>query len=134
MPPRKRRIDEIATLREPAFSAEASEHMREGIDLFNAGRYWHAHEAWENAWLTMPNDASGDAEIILRGLIQLAAALHLVGERRLDGAASNLGKAREKLVLAPACFMGIAIAPLIPFIDQQRDRLDRVLPCSIDRC
>jgi uncharacterized protein len=132
MAPRKRRIDEIQSLREPVLSDAARAGFEEGIVLFNAGRYWHAHEEWEQAWLTMPDDASGDAEIILRGLIQLAAAQHLVGLGRLDGAASNLRKASEKLALAPSRFMGIAIAPLVTFIAQQAERLDPALACTIE--
>ena len=120
-------------LREPALSDAARACSDEGIVLFNTGRYWRAHEEWERAWLTMPNDAAGDAEIILRGLIQLTAALHLIGAGRLDGAASNLRKAREKLALAPDGFMGIAIPPLVEFIDRQREDLPHLLPCTIDR-
>lgn len=127
MPPRKRTTGEIHNLREPILTSGQRAHLLEGIELFNTGKYWHAHEAWEHAWLAMPDDAGGDAEIILRGLIQLAAAQHLVNERRLDGAASNLRKSREKLVLAPPEFMGIAITPLVAFIDAQAPRLDPAL-------
>lgn len=131
MAPRKRRIEEIGALSEPALTEVQREHLREGVELFNAGRYWHAHEAWEQAWLAMPEGPAGDAEIILRGLIQLAAAQHLLGDGRRDGAASNLRKAHEKLALAPSRYMGIEVAPLLRFIQDQRERLDPEARCEI---
>jgi len=107
MAPRKRQIDEIGALLEPELSAQQRAALDEGMELYDAGHYWHAHEAWERAWLEMPDDERGDAEILLRGMIQLAAALHLKSVGRIEGATSNLRKAREKLALAPAHFMGI---------------------------
>lgn len=120
MPPRKRTIEEIHSLAEPRLSTQGREHLREGIDLFNTGRYWHAHEAWEHAWLELPEGPDGDGEIVLRGLIQLTAALHLQSVGRLDGAASNLRKAREKLALAPARYMDIDFMALREFSDNWR--------------
>jgi len=79
----------------------------------------------------MPDDATGDAEIILRGLIQLAAAQHLIRKGRMEGAASNLRKAREKLALAPPRFMGIEITPLLRFIEVQGERMDPEMRCEI---
>ncbi|MEP7220285.1 MAG: DUF309 domain-containing protein, partial [Bacteroidota bacterium] len=79
MAPRKRTIEAIATLAEPVLSDQQRGDVDEGRLLFNAGNYWHAHESWERVWLAMGNDVGDDAEIILRGLIQLAAALHLSG-------------------------------------------------------
>lgn len=110
--PRKRRIDEIVDLREPDLSPSGREHLRRGVLLFNNGSYWHAHEEWESAWLMMPEGEGGDAEIILRGLIQLAAALHLEEIGRKDGAAGNFRKSEEKLALAPEQFMGLDLAAL----------------------
>src|SRR5262249_8174574 len=44
-----------------------------GIDLFNNGYWWEAHEAWESVWLTtQKHDLEGQ---FLQGLIQFSAAL-----------------------------------------------------------
>lgn len=44
-----------------------------GIDLFNGGFWWEAHEAWETVWMTTPKtDLTGQ---FLQGLIQFSAAL-----------------------------------------------------------
>lgn len=40
--------------------------------LFNAGQWWHAHEAWEAEW----RHAAGERRAFLQALILLAAALH----------------------------------------------------------
>jgi uncharacterized protein len=50
----------------------ASDHLEAGRVLFNAGRYFEAHEVWEEAWLS----ANGEPRRLLQGLIQLAAAFH----------------------------------------------------------
>jgi hypothetical protein len=43
--------------------------IRKGVELFSAGRFWEAHEAWEAAWLV----EDGDVRKMLQGLIQVAA-------------------------------------------------------------
>lgn len=44
-----------------------------GVDLFNHGYWWEAHEAWERCWLTTKKfDLPGQ---FLQGLIQFSAAL-----------------------------------------------------------
>lgn len=46
--------------------------LAEGVRLFDAGEYWHAHEAWEDAWRA---DDAPDRDYH-KGLIQLAAACY----------------------------------------------------------
>lgn len=116
---------------EPALDAGRARQFREGIELFNAGEHWHAHESWEHVWLGMSDRSEDDGEIVIRGLIQLAAALHLLRIGRLDGAASNFGKAYEKLCLAPPEFLGIETTSLRDFAGQQRRDLDPTLRCTI---
>jgi hypothetical protein len=43
-----------------------------GIDLFNYGFYWEAHEAWEGLWVACGR--RGETATYLRALINLAAA------------------------------------------------------------
>ncbi|WP_166820190.1 DUF309 domain-containing protein [Thalassoroseus pseudoceratinae] len=43
-----------------------------GIDLFNLGYYWEAHEAWECLWIACGRH--GHRATLLKGLIKLAAA------------------------------------------------------------
>lgn len=46
--------------------------FRWGVDLFNHGYYWEAHEAWEPLWRAA--EPRGSRRHILKGLILLAAA------------------------------------------------------------
>jgi hypothetical protein len=64
-----------------------------GIDLFNHGFYWEAHESWEGLW-----HVAGRRGVIadfLKALIKLAAAgvKHLEGMPR--GTCSHAGRAAE---------------------------------------
>jgi uncharacterized protein len=44
--------------------------LAEGVALFNQGRFWEAHEAWETAWIP---DRHGPDRGFYKGLIQIAA-------------------------------------------------------------
>jgi hypothetical protein len=50
----------------------ASESYLRGLDLFNHGYYWEAHEAWEGLWHAAGRE--GTTAEFLKGLIKLAAA------------------------------------------------------------
>jgi uncharacterized protein len=43
-----------------------------GIDLFNHGYFWEAHEIWEGPWRAAPEGS--DRRLFLKALIRLAAA------------------------------------------------------------
>jgi hypothetical protein len=73
----------------------------------------------------MPDGPEGDGEIVIRGLIQLAAAMHLLRIGRDDGAASNFRKAAGKLALVPDGFLGIDTGALCEFARSQASSLDR---------
>ncbi len=67
--------------------------VRQGVALFDHGSYWHAHEAWEQVW----REERAPNRHFLKGLIQVAAALHhanagrhAVGTRLLDRARTHL--------------------------------------------
>src|SRR5512142_3143988 len=46
--------------------------LAEGCRRFDAGRYFEAHEVWEDAWRV----EAGDVRQLLQGLIQVAAGFH----------------------------------------------------------
>jgi predicted metal-dependent hydrolase len=100
-----------------------------GIELFNSGEFWHAHEAWEQVWLALDEDA----EIIIRGLIQCAAARHLLRLGREEGARSNFQKAVDKLSLASPVWLGLDIASMVEYIRSQIEALDPSVRFEIRR-
>ena len=131
MPPRKRTLQSPSSVAEPRLSPEQHDAWCDGIELFDGGEYWEAHESWETLWREMGDGPDDDAEIVIRGFIQLAAALHLVGVGRLDGAASNFAKAAAKLALAPPRFLGVDVEALRSGIPEAIAAMPRLQPMRI---
>jgi hypothetical protein len=69
-----------------------------GIDLFNHGFYWEAHEAWESLWIAAGR--RGRTADFLKGLIKLAAAAVKVRQGNAAGARRHALRARELFDLA----------------------------------
>ena len=80
----------------------------EGIRLFNARRYFEAHEALEAVWLK----ATGDRKAFLHGLIQVAAAFHHYTRGNAAGFRSLLAKGSSKLEPFGTEFEGVDLASL----------------------
>jgi len=106
------------SLRPPAPPAPDPERWQDshdylrGIDLFNAGYYWEAHEAWEGLWNACGR--TGATASFLQALIALAAAGVKLGEGKSRGVAAHAARAASLLGgLEPARFMGLDIASLV---------------------
>jgi hypothetical protein len=84
-----------------------AEHFLEGLDRFNARRFWDAHESWETIWLV----AESDVEQFLQGLIQFAAAYHHIQRGTLRGAPRLFDAALRRLSGFPPGFSGVDRAP-----------------------
>lgn len=69
----------------------------EGIDLFNHGYFWEAHEAWESLWLACGR--RGPIADMLKGLIHLAAAGVKLREGVPAGVQSHAHRAAELFTL-----------------------------------
>jgi uncharacterized protein len=74
-------------------SGQTKQQLLHGIELFNAQRYWHAHEAWEQVWLHAPEPQA----TLYKGLIQTAAALVHWQRGNPRGLVLNWAKAQPKL-------------------------------------
>jgi hypothetical protein len=101
----------LARVLHPDLSPEERERLfREGIDLFNQGRFFAAHEAWEEIW----RSTTPEPKDLFQGLIQVAAALHQhLDLKRTQGPRRTLAKARRNLrPFAPAA-LGIDIGDLL---------------------
>lgn len=95
------------------------EHAREGLRLHNAGRYFEAHEAFEEAWM----EAGEPSGRLYRALLQISVAyLHLErGNRR--GAQKMLLRMRQWLDPLPDRCQGVEIASLKAGMDRLRKAL-----------
>jgi len=86
--------------------------LREGMRLFNEGKHFEAHEAWEALWRRMEKPDPGRESI--QGLIQLAAACHHLVQGNPKGAQGCLENARKHL--------GSSFPELVRAIEQAVER------------
>jgi len=82
--------------------------FEQGIDLFNEGRFFECHEAWEEIW----KRSDGAAKLFYQGLIQAAVAILHAQRGNLEGARSLYEKAAAKLDPIPHEHMGLAVGEL----------------------
>jgi len=69
-----------------------------GIELFNLGRHWEAHEEWEQLWHAAGR--RGPVADFLKALIKLAAAAVKAKARVFPGVISHARRAAELLASA----------------------------------
>ncbi len=93
--------------------------IAEGIGLFNAQKFFEAHEALEAVWLK----AQGNRKIFLHGLIQVAAAFHHHRRGNAAGFHSLLEKGWKKLERFGATEEGIDLDGLRKQLQPWRDYL-----------
>ncbi|MBZ5503021.1 MAG: DUF309 domain-containing protein [Acidobacteriia bacterium] len=86
----------------------ANEQFQRGVALFNAHKFFEAHEAWEELWLLEPEPE----KTFLQGLIQLAAAFHHYRRGNSRGAKSLLAAGLAKLERFPSRHRGLALEEL----------------------
>jgi uncharacterized protein len=85
-----------------------------GIELFNSGLYWEAHEVWEEEWTP---DRRGPDSAFYKGLIQVAAGcLHYTRHNR-RGAVNKWGSGAEYLRPYLPAHRGVRLAPLVAAVD-----------------
>src|SRR5438046_10262542 len=85
-----------------------------GVDLFNRGLYWEAHEAWEHEWVP---DRKGPDAGFYKGLIQVAAGcLHYTRHNR-RGAVNKWRSGAGYLRAYPPAHRRLALGALITAVD-----------------
>jgi uncharacterized protein len=82
--------------------------MQEGIALFNQGKYFDAHEAWELEWTPI----RGPRRFFLQSLIHLAVGFYHHQRHNRDGAIRQLRKGLKKLAAYLPVYDGIDTARL----------------------
>jgi dTDP-4-amino-4,6-dideoxygalactose transaminase len=82
--------------------------FQHGIELFNAGSFFDAHEALEDVW----RELQGEQKEFLQAVIQCAVGLHHYSTGNIIGARSLLARASRKLAEYPSAYCGIAVEPL----------------------
>jgi hypothetical protein len=82
--------------------------FRRGIEQFNTGRFFEAHETWEEVWLRSPEPE----KTFLQGIIQIAAAFHHYSRGNARGTRSLLEAGLGRLERFPNAHRGIELAAL----------------------
>jgi uncharacterized protein len=91
-----------------------SARFRRGLDLFQAGYYWEAHEVWEELWHAQGR--RGPAADVYKALIKLAAAGVKVRQRQPHGVIVHATRAAALFAAVAreqgASFLGLDLARL----------------------
>jgi len=82
--------------------------FRRGIEQFNTGLFFDAHETWEEVWLRSPEPE----KTFLQGIIQIAAAFHHYSRGNARGAQSLFQAGLGRLARFPDVYRGIALGAL----------------------
>ena len=92
-----------------------------GVALFNQGRYWDAHEAWEEAWTP---DRQGPDSGFYKGLIQVAAGCLHYGRGNRRGALNKWRSGAEYLRPYLPTHRGLVLGALVTDVDALVAALD----------
>ena len=89
-----------------------------GIDLYNAGEFHAAHDAWEERWM---GEVGPKEKLFLQAMIQSAVAFHHLDIGRPGAARQMYLRAKEKFArLGVTVFMSLDL-------DEYQSQLDRAL-------
>jgi predicted metal-dependent hydrolase len=80
----------------------------EGLRLFNAGQYFEAHEALEEAW----NEEKGRVRDLYRGILQIAVVYLHITRRNYNGAIKVYGRSQRWIKDWPDVCRGIYVEEL----------------------
>jgi len=100
---------------------------REGLHLFNEGKYFEAHEALEDAW----NAEDGNAKNLYRGVLQVAVTYLHITRGNYSGALKVHERSRKWLDGLPDVCKGIHIRELRLDAEQVMVEMQRLGPEKI---
>ena len=79
-------------------SQQEQKWLDDGITEFNTGRYWHAHEDWEELWKSLKSREVEQQYIRgIQGLIQTTALMFQYERQKVRGIVKMWGKLTDKL-------------------------------------
>ena len=83
-----------------------------GVEQFNAGRFWLAHEDWEYLWKSLKGVAAQELIDGVQGMIQIAAMLLNHERKKVRGVTNLWTKASSKLYPVMDGLFGIDVGRL----------------------
>lgn len=105
--------------------SELPEQYLLGARLFNEGKFFECHEAWEHVWLK----SDGTKREFLHAIIQAAAALHHFQRGNLKGATSVGRRAIGKLATMPGVVMQFDTGSFRLSLENWLLETDAPIPC-----
>jgi predicted metal-dependent hydrolase len=100
-----------------------------GLELFNRGEFFEAHEALELAW----REETGVVRDLYRGILQVAVMYHHVARNNFRGAMKMYQRCMTWLTPFPPVCRGIDISDLRQNCQAVFDELSRLGPHGINR-
>lgn len=91
---------------------EAVEVQR-GMELFNAQRFFEAHDVWEALW----TETHGARRLLYQGLIQLAVAYYHASNGNASGATHQLTRALDKFSRADTQTATLNLDEVLPLLN-----------------
>jgi predicted metal-dependent hydrolase len=105
-------------------------HMAvKGVELFNSGQYWKAHEAFEEAWL----DETGEVRHLYRGILQVGVTYLHVERRNYYGALKVYQRSKHWLAPFTDVCRGINIGKLKNDLEDVIAEVRRLGPNQLDK-
>lgn len=94
--------------------------LRRGVELFNQGQFWEAHEAWEGAWMPQRSTSEGG---FFKGLVQVAAGCYHYQRRNREGALAKWRDGADLLRQYLPANAGLDLESLVEAVDSLRQGL-----------
>ena len=104
------------------------ERLQRGAELFNAGRFYTAHEIWEALW----NDTVGPEKLLLQALVQIAAGYAKVESGLRGGAVKLLTSGLQLLRQSDPSAGGLALEAFADGVAADLGRLRAMPDAAVD--
>ena len=103
-------------------SGELHPQAKDGLRLFNAGKYFEAHEALENAW----NAEEGDAKDLYQGILQIAVSYVHITRGNYNGAMKVYERSKKWLNGLPDICKGVQLRQLRKDAEEVIEEIQRL--------
>lgn len=100
-----------------------------GIELFNSGQYWNAHEALEEAWLA----ENSEIRNLYRGILQVGVTYLHIERKNYQGALKVYHRSQRWLAPYPDSCRGIDVRGLKEDLEAAIVELRHLGPNSLDK-
>ena len=105
-------------------TSQHNKPFKYGVELFNEGKFFDAHEVLEDVWRAAPDEQRK----YFQGLIQVAVALHHHSRGNSVGCRSLLARAERNLSAYPKGFGSVDLEALLQSVAAWRAALENSGP------